>query len=203
MSEQPSKVRWCPICDGSLTPVESEGVVVDVCPEHGVFLDHGELAVFERRAKRGVRIGLHSSIQADMERPFKRPVRFDADGKPETNLLQDVFGFTMVSIHRPETADTAPPPKLDRSNAEVVPEGLRACPCCGRRMQVAEKKDLWGRTETIMVDTCDPHGIWLDHSELLILLDRSNQNARRNARRARRRGIEWAKERELRRNTGR
>jgi len=203
MTEQQSRVfRFCPICERSLVRVECESVVADVCDQHGIFLDHGELAVLERRAIRGVRIGLHASIARDMARPFTEPIpQGDSDGSA-TGILSSLFSYRVPTNYRPEDHGEPPAPVADRANQDIVPEGMRACPQCHAQMRDDERKDVWGRTETIVIDLCDEHGIWLDHSELAILLDRSNQQARRNARRLRRRRVEAARE-DVRRNSGR
>lgn len=193
-SRKPTTFRFCPICDGSLVRVTCESVTADVCDEHGVFLDHGELAILERRAIRGVRIGLHSSIARDMERPFTKPIPQDDSDGTAAGILSSLFSYRVPANYRPEDHGEPPPPELDRSNRKLVPEGMRACPQCNEQMTPEERKDVWGRTETVIVDLCDDHGVWLDHSELAILLDRSEQQARRNARRLRRRAIEFARE---------
>jgi Zn-finger nucleic acid-binding protein len=97
-------------------------------------------------------------------------------------------------IHWPEDANQQEAPVLDRSNQKAVPGGMRGCPQCNAIMLLDERKDVWGRAEAVVLDTCAESGVWLDHSELAILLDRSNQQARRDARRLRGRAIQVARE---------
>ena len=39
----PSGKRPCPICGNLMTVQTNEGISIDVCPAHGVWLDNGEL----------------------------------------------------------------------------------------------------------------------------------------------------------------
>ena len=43
-----------------MVTVEAEGVFVDLCQPHGIFLDHGELAVIEEDAVRLAEVDEHS-----------------------------------------------------------------------------------------------------------------------------------------------
>ena len=45
----PEGQRKCPICDDAMGTESRDGVKLDVCPSHGVWLDHGELEVICRR----------------------------------------------------------------------------------------------------------------------------------------------------------
>ena len=39
--------RRCPVCADALQPATQDGVTIDVCPAHGVWLDHGELEAIQ------------------------------------------------------------------------------------------------------------------------------------------------------------
>lgn len=41
----------CPVCQNRLYVKEMHGVIVDICDEHGVWLDRGELEKVHDRAK--------------------------------------------------------------------------------------------------------------------------------------------------------
>jgi hypothetical protein len=43
--------RACPICGQKMISQREEGILIDVCVEHGVWLDKGELAAVIRRSK--------------------------------------------------------------------------------------------------------------------------------------------------------
>jgi len=55
------------------------------------------------------------------------------------------------------------PPPASRTNDRIV---YRACPACRDLMM----RRNHGGSSGVVVDTCRPHGIWLDHSELERLL---------------------------------
>lgn len=188
-----SPVRFCPICEGSMVTVEAEGVFVDLCQPHGIFLDHGELAVLERRGHRGVRIGMHESIRRDMARPFAVPANRRKTDKSAMESFLSLFDQVGPDLHRPEDADRARAPRRGDSDCKVV-AAKRCCPMCNKRMTPDARKDVWGRTRTIALDTCVEHGVWLDHSALAILMDRSSGDARRKARRQGARAVERAQE---------
>lgn len=44
-------------------------------------------------------------------------------------------------------------------NSDLVPEGKRACPICGKTM-------LSSRQYGVLIDVCEAHGLWLDKGEL-------------------------------------
>jgi Zn-finger nucleic acid-binding protein len=48
--------RECPICKRKMTVQGREGLSVDTCPEHGVWLDSGELEAIVGRLRRGAKI---------------------------------------------------------------------------------------------------------------------------------------------------
>ncbi len=70
-------------------------------------------------------------------------------------------------------------------NADAVPPGRRACPICGQHMQVEAH-------DSIAIDICPRHGIWLDNGELPALLARARGDraaqTRRRIRKAKRDG---------------
>jgi Zn-finger nucleic acid-binding protein len=53
----------CPICKQRMQLKQIEGIRVDVCEEHGVWLDRGEIeALMESAKKRGESEGLSMSL---------------------------------------------------------------------------------------------------------------------------------------------
>ncbi len=46
----PPGQRPCPICRRLMETVDQQGVTMDLCPDHGVWLDQGELALLLERA---------------------------------------------------------------------------------------------------------------------------------------------------------
>ena len=48
--------RECPICKRKMLVQGREGLTVDTCPEHGVWLDSGELEAIVGRLRRGAKI---------------------------------------------------------------------------------------------------------------------------------------------------
>jgi Zn-finger nucleic acid-binding protein len=47
----PEGQRPCPICGSPMRTAENRGVVIDVCDDHGVWLDRGELENLVARSK--------------------------------------------------------------------------------------------------------------------------------------------------------
>jgi len=43
--------RFCPVCDKTLEVQEKEGISIDVCAEHGIWFDQGELKAIVKRLK--------------------------------------------------------------------------------------------------------------------------------------------------------
>ena len=48
---RPAGERPCPICGRPMRPFEAEGVTLDGCPQHGVWLDRGELKLLYQRVQ--------------------------------------------------------------------------------------------------------------------------------------------------------
>jgi len=173
-------------------------VLVDRCAEHGLFLDHGELAELERGAQKGVRLGMHTSAERARRRAYNEGY---VKGRHDIwKIVSALFGDG-DEVHRQRArrarraARQHGAPQVEHDNDRLVAEQHRHCPQCGARMRGEERKDLWGRTATILVDVCEEHGIWLDKSELEILLDRAEQDARRRVWSYRRRAVDEGFER--------
>lgn len=49
------------------------------------------------------------------------------------------------------------------ANSQLVPEGQRPCPICGRLMHSS-------RQYGVLIDVCEDHGLWLDKGELAELV---------------------------------
>ena len=57
---------------------------------------------------------------------------------------------------------------LARSMGEPVDDGdhaYRRCPQCGAPM----RRHVYAFSSGVVVDTCDPHGVWLDKGELQVI----------------------------------
>ncbi len=71
-----SDIRACPVCGEPLTPEQEGAIQLDVCEEHGVWLDNGELDTLTmaatrrtgRRIKRRFRDTLRSQRRAIIRR---------------------------------------------------------------------------------------------------------------------------------------
>ena len=56
--------RECPICKQSMHPKQVKGIEIDICDEHGVFLDRGELEKLANEFKKeGFAEGFTSSLK--------------------------------------------------------------------------------------------------------------------------------------------
>jgi Zn-finger nucleic acid-binding protein len=55
-----------------MTPEVEEGVSLDTCPQHGVWLDFGELAAIISRIKRGEELRRNLAIKRAIEDDRKR-----------------------------------------------------------------------------------------------------------------------------------
>lgn len=51
-------------------------------------------------------------------------------------------------------------------NDTLVPGGQRACPICGTHMTLITE-------QSVTMDICEEHGVWLDQGELASLLERT------------------------------
>jgi Zn-finger nucleic acid-binding protein len=54
--------RPCPVCKRLMVVERNQGVAVDVCREHGVWFDLGELPTLLARARAGSRVGLATEL---------------------------------------------------------------------------------------------------------------------------------------------
>jgi Zn-finger nucleic acid-binding protein len=60
----PPGQRECPICKNEMAVDEEYRVAIDVCEEHGIWLDRGELSSVVARVKSGERIQRRKAIRA-------------------------------------------------------------------------------------------------------------------------------------------
>jgi Zn-finger nucleic acid-binding protein len=60
----PSGRRPCPICGKTMHVERDFGIAIDVCAEHGVWLDLGELPAILARVRSGSRIQRSAAIRA-------------------------------------------------------------------------------------------------------------------------------------------
>jgi Zn-finger nucleic acid-binding protein len=54
--------RPCPVCKRLMVVERNQGVAVDVCREHGVWFDLGELPTLLARVRAGSRVGLATEL---------------------------------------------------------------------------------------------------------------------------------------------
>ena len=54
-------------------------------------------------------------------------------------------------------------------NRSIVPEGQRKCPICGEPMTSTHEN-------SVMIDLCEEHGMWLDKDELRAIVTGSQQS---------------------------
>jgi Zn-finger nucleic acid-binding protein len=52
----------CPICGDPMQIERIHQIPVDVCPQHGIWFDRGEVAAFERRIKAGERLTTSEAV---------------------------------------------------------------------------------------------------------------------------------------------
>ena len=78
--------------------------------------------------------------------------------------------FASLDPALPDSDDVA----TNASNRRAVAEGDRPCPICGEKMD-SEK------TQGILVDVCEAHGVWLDKGELSNVIRRSQEDAVKEA----------------------
>jgi Zn-finger nucleic acid-binding protein len=174
---RPSGERPCPVCKEALGSKLDRGISLDVCEQHGVWFDRGELdrllanvtrsagasrrTLIDRARKRGVTLGLFAGMWALLD---KEPSR-------------------RVAPPRTEWASAgAAVPAVERAPAG----GRRSCPVCDAAMKAEAVDD-------VVVDTCEQHGVWLDAGELQQMIDRVRAHVRNRvasaAAAARRQGV--------------
>ena len=77
---------------------------------------------------------------------------------------------------QPGLADTAKHEAVtwsETKNAQLVPEGQRPCPICGKLMESRTQYD-------VLMDVCPAHGVWLDGQELQGILFRLQTSTTRS-----------------------
>ena len=62
--------RHCPICKKKMKVCCREALTVDTCPEHGVWLDSGELEAIVDRLRRGARINIEHAYKAGYKKGY-------------------------------------------------------------------------------------------------------------------------------------
>ena len=74
----PTGRRPCPICGRTMRAWNDSGIVLDVCPEHGIWLDRGELEALLARPRRrrpaGVLDAVHEAGVGRGQRLIKCPI---------------------------------------------------------------------------------------------------------------------------------
>jgi len=61
----------CPICSKRMRIEKIEGITVDICDDHGVWLDKGEIeAIIESSKKRGEGEGFVNSVWENMRHGY-------------------------------------------------------------------------------------------------------------------------------------
>jgi Zn-finger nucleic acid-binding protein len=66
----PEGERKCPICDVPMNTEIRDGVKIDVCSAHGVWLDYGELEIICERIDRGRDLVVKAKIRAAYDKGF-------------------------------------------------------------------------------------------------------------------------------------
>lgn len=59
----PAGERRCPICQQQMIVDAEYGFAIDVCPEHGIWLDRGELPAIVARIRSGERINRETALR--------------------------------------------------------------------------------------------------------------------------------------------
>ncbi len=157
--------------------VKRDGVEVDICKEHGVWLDDGELQVVLSKARRRGR-GTRGSVARARRRGVIK------------GLFWGVWAFLDEDSGGARSRNTQLPAKsLDigsaADNAGLVPQTERQCPVCEQRMTIESKND-------VIINCCPDHGTWIDGNQLERMTSkarhRSRLKTRANQRRAHRDG---------------
>ena len=60
--------RLCPVCQAELTLAKDGKIEIDVCEEHGVWLDQGELKAITDRVQRIEKIKAHTRTIGEVRR---------------------------------------------------------------------------------------------------------------------------------------
>ncbi len=170
-----SETRSCPICQSELDRSTRGGAHADLCPDHGVWLDRGELERVLSNARRSTRASRRQIEDA------RRKGVWSGLFWGAWALLDDGGGGS-----RRQRKRVIPTPETAADNAALVPEGARKCPVCAQTMQVEAR-------DNVVIDACVDHGVWLDGDELEGMIGRAKNRSRirtsRAKRRARRDGV--------------
>lgn len=59
----PSGERLCPICQTAMAVEVTQGVNIDVCAQHGIWLDSGELPAMLSAARSSERVGVSQRVR--------------------------------------------------------------------------------------------------------------------------------------------
>ena len=76
----PPGERECPICKKTMTPEVREGVSLDTCRQHGIWLDFGELEGIISRIRRGEDLRRNLAIKRAIEDDRRRHPRGGVHG---------------------------------------------------------------------------------------------------------------------------
>ncbi len=171
MPENPP--RPCPTCRKPLEERDFGDLVLDFCREHGIWFDTGEFDEVRRKAvSRG---DLH--LQRRKRRARRGGYREGFEVGQQIMSRTRRRARRRLMTRRRKRMETAP--ALEAPEAD---HGPRPCPCCGETMVVETWRDFFKATPDVVVDLCPEHGLWLDHSEMEILLERARFDARREGR---------------------
>lgn len=150
---RPTGQRPCPICKEPLLSSTERGTTVDLCLEHGVWLDRGEL----------------DQLLSKVAMAGKSSRRATVDKARRSGVTRGLFLGVWALLDSGPVSRNSPArrarfvgkvePKGGPDNAELVPEGARPCPICDETMDIES-------IENLIVDQCDLHGLWLDADEL-------------------------------------
>ena len=182
MSKNPTRdERPCPTCKKPLETREYGEVTLDFCVEHGIWFDTGEFDELLRRSAGSGQKNLQRRKRNATKSGFFEGISAGFDRARE--LRGSIFERTGPRIRR-----RARGRRRDRPQPAALPKialveyGERLCPCCAEPMNVDVWKDLFKATPDVTVDLCPDHGLWLDHGEMEVLLERARLDAGRDGR---------------------
>ena len=171
-------MRTCPECGDPLQDAARDGVPVDECPSHGIWLDQGELDEVLRRRTANVRVGQQRARRNACRRAFEQ----GRSGGASAVFWLDAGYSRRRRVRRrklqlPQRA-TDPDPE---AREPFQPREARQRPCvvCGETMTLETWVDRFKRVPPVDVDICERHGLWLDHGELEPLVERARSDAKR------------------------
>lgn len=129
-------MRACPICEQPLHREERSTVVVDVCSEHGIWLDHSELLAITEAERHA----MGEFVWADI---FRRPVTPPSD-RGRTLMCPNCEGPMLLEFYHEVTMDWCPNHGvwLDNGELDAIINNLRLDPMYlrGMALRISESR---------------------------------------------------------------